>query len=386
MNIARAALITIALPAGLLSIGTRPSLAETRGYAISMVHMATHAEEGNCPKGGNGATTEIHLKILMDQGKTREEALKTIVGHDRKVDFDSRGHLYGQVVDIGNFPTSVPDDHIETVVGAGRGHHAYGFNLAGKETPYSFEDPETHEMVQNQLWRVYGCFSTYMYKNHSIPPYSEGITWDTAMDSMPAWLLSISGNDLSKDGDVTVTFDRSLHILVRNRNGRVLEGASYTVDPDPRNHNVFKGHIKDQVLTIEPGNFFMQGESQFISVFRFTQTHLRLKLAQDGSVSGIIGGYEPWLDYYYFCAIRGEDDSEIDIPGAYYAMKRLADAEPDATGQNTAISAAYYLEAIPVYVLTRSGSVIGTPYVNGAPLNTGAGQLKCLHHGDDGAC
>ena len=197
MSIARSFLIGSGLPALALAIAS-PSMAETRGYAISFVHMATYAEQGNCPNGGNGATTEIHLKVLMDAGKTREQALKTIVGHDRKIDFDHRGHLYGQEVTIGDFPTSVPDDHIETVQGAGPGHHAYGFDLAGKETPYSFEDPDTHERVQNQLWRAYGCFSTYEYKDLRIPPYSEGITWDTAMDSMPAWLLSISGPDLEQ--------------------------------------------------------------------------------------------------------------------------------------------------------------------------------------------
>lgn len=368
MSIARSWLIGSGVPALALAIAS-PSMAETRGYAISFVHMATYAEQGNCPNGGNGATTEIHLKVLMDEGKTREQALKTIVGHDRKVDFDHRGHLYGQEgLTIGDFPTSVPDDHIETVQGAGPGHHAYGFNLAGRDTPDSFEDPDTHELVQNQLWRAYGCFSTYEYKDLRIPPYSEGITWDTAMDSMPAWLVSISGSDLSKDGDVTVSFDRSLDILMRDRNGKVLEGSSYTIDPDPRNHNVFKGHIKDHIVTIEPGTFFMQGESQFIALLRFTNTHLRLKLASDGSLSGIIGGYEPWLDYWYFCAIRGEDDSEIDIPGAYYALRRLADAAPDATGQNTAISAAYYLEAEPVFVLDRSGTVVGSPYMNGHDL------------------
>ena len=68
-------------------------------------------------------------------------------------------------------------------------------------------------------------------------------------------------------------------------------------------------------------------------------------------------------------SIRGEEDSEVDIPGVYYALKRLADGMPDASGQNTAISAAYYLEAVPAYVLERSGKVVGIPYVNGAPLH-----------------
>ncbi len=357
------------LPALALTLASPAASAETRGYALSMVHTATYAEQGNCPNGGNGSTTEIHVKILTDQGYSREQAVKMLTGNERKLDFDRRGHLYGQTVDVGDFPTSVPDDHIETVQGAGSGHHMYGFNLAGKPTPDSFEDPETHETVQNQMWRVFGCFTAYQYKSPAIPPYNEGIAWDTAMDSMPAWLLSISGDDLSKDGEVTVAFDRSLDILMRNRHGGVLVGSSYTIDPDPRNHSVFKGHIRNHVLTVEPGNFFMQGESQFYALLRFSDTHLRLKMNADGTLAGVIGGYQPWLDYYHYVSIRGEEDSEVDIPGVYYAMKRLADGVPDASGQNTAISAAYYLEAVPAYVLERSGKVFGTAYVNGAPLH-----------------
>jgi hypothetical protein len=371
MSIARSVRLSSGLLALVLWIVSAPCMAETRGYAISMVHMATYAEPGTCPGGGNGSTTEIYEKILMDSGYSHEQAVQMLVGHDRQYDFSRRGHLYGQAVDIGNFPTSVPDDHIKTVQGAGRGHFMYGFSLAGRATPDSFEDPETHEMVQNQLWRVFGCFTAYQYKSPAIPPYNEGITWDTAEDSMPAWLLSISGDDLSKDGDVTVTFDRSLDVLMRNRHGGVLVSSSYTIDADPRSHSVFKGHITDQVLTIEPGPFFMQGESQFYAVLRFAQTHLRLKMNSNGSLSGIIGGYQPWLDYFHYISIRGEEDGEVDIPGVYYALKRLADGLPDASGQNSAISAAYYLEAVPVFLLDRAGLVVGTPYVNGA-LETSA--------------
>ena len=358
------------LPALALALASSAAPAETRGYAISMVHTATYAEKGNCPSGGNGSTTEIHVKILMDQGYSRDQAVKMLTGNERKLDFDRRGHLYGQAVDVGDFPTSIPDDHIETVQGAGTGHYMYGFNLAGRVTPDSFEDPETHELVQNQMWRVFGCF-------YGLPVQ---VADDSALQrghrlGYGRWTRCRRGccrsraRICSNDGDVTVTFDRSLDILMRNRHGGVLAGSSYTIDPDPRNHSVFKGHIKDHVLTIEPGNFFMQGESQFFALLRFTDTHLRLKLNDDGSARwhhrrlSAVAGLLPLT-----CAIRGEEDSEVDIPGVYYAMKRLADGVPDASGQNTAISAAYYLEAVPAYVLERSGKVVGTAYVNGASL------------------
>jgi hypothetical protein len=346
------------------------ALAETRGYAISLIHTATYPNKGDCPLGGNGGNTEIKERILMRHGYTKAQAVAVIANEGKdeqghRFNFEERGHMNGAAVGVGDFPTSVPDPHVETVAGAGAGHYAYGFDLTGHATDYSFEDPDTHAMVENQMWRALGCFAVYQVKNPVIP-YNEAIAWDTAEDAMPAWLLSISGEDLSRDGDVTVIFDRSLDIAIRNTHGRLLSGSSYVIDPDPRSHSVFRGHIKHHLLTVEPGDFSMQGESQFYAVLRFKQTHLRLQLNSDGTLSGLIGGYQPWLDYYYYLAVRGEDTAQVDVPGAYYALRRLADGLPDpATGKNTGISAAYYLEAVPAFLTSTSGQLIGSADLNG---------------------
>jgi len=314
---------------------------------------------------------KIKRRILVSQGYSSEEALKIISGNGtdskgHKVDIRKRGKMNGEIVDVLNFPTSTPDPQIETT----QGRYAYGFNLDGKAGPSSFEDPETHEQgIDNQMWRVLGCFEVYDVRR-PVVPYNESIAWDTAEDAMPAWLVSIAGENLDKDGDVTVTFDRALNIVMRDAHGSVLPGSSYQIDSDPRSHSEFKGHIKDQVLTIEPGPFSMQGESQFYAVLRFTQTHLRLKMNPNGTLSGIIGGYQPWLDYYHYLSIRGENDGLVDLPGVYYAMKRLADSAPDPkTGQNMAISAAYYIEAAPVFLTTTDAKVVSTAHLTDIPIH-----------------
>jgi hypothetical protein len=338
--------------------------AETRGYAISLIHTATYANAGNCPKGGNGGVVEIKRRILRELGYSDEQATKILANNGmdekgQKVDLKKRGKLNGELVDVHSFPNSAPDPQIETP----QGRFAYGFNLDGKVQPGSFEDPETHEQgIDNQMWRVLGCYAVYDVRR-PVVPYNESIAWDTAMDSMPAWLLSVSGEDLSKDGEVTVTFDRALNIVMRDARGGVLPGSSYTIDADPRSHSVFKGHIKDRVLSIEPGDFSMQGESQFYAVLRFARTQLRLKMNPDGTLSGLIGGYQPWLDYYHYLAIRGEETGQVDMPGVYYAMKRYADADPDpASGQNRAISAAYYIEATPAFLTSVDKKTVAVAY------------------------
>ena len=357
--------------------GTSPSAtAETRGYVISMIHTATHANTDTCPAGGNGGPVDIRTRRLVDAGFDNDEAL-SIIGHGGVDDHGTREantKLYGssapaggqpwngQPVSPGNVPALLADPVVETA----QGRFAYGFDLDGQVSPDDFEDPDSHELgVDNHMWRVLGCFDVYRIRR-PVVPYNESIVWDTAIDSMPAWLMSVSGENLDRDGDVTVTFDRSFNVLLRDAYGGVMSGATFVIDPDPRSHNVFKGTIKNQVLTIEPGDFSLQGESQFYAVLRFSQTQLRLQMDPDGSLRGILGGYQPWRDYYHYLAIRGESDGQVDLPGGYYAMKRLADGGPDImTGENTEISAAYWLEAVPAFHVTTSGEVTGKSVGNG---------------------
>ena len=93
----------------------------------------------------------------------------------------------------------------------------------------------------------------------------------------------------------------------------------------------------------------------------------------DGSLHGIIGGYQPWKDYYHYLAVRGEGTGQIDAPAVYYAMKRHADGVPDpVTGEHTAISAAYYWEAVPAFHTTLSGMVMSHA-VGSGPQFSGPG-------------
>jgi len=336
--------------------------AETRAYAIAQFMTATYANEGNCPQGGNGTAADIKIRVLMDMGYTRDQAQKIVANNDRdesgkRIDVLRRGKINGQPVDISNFPWSAPDPKIETNVGK----YANGFNLDGREGPDSFIDPDTQARgIDNQLIRALGCFAVYDIRR-PVRPYLEDITWDTNMDAMPAWLMSISGEDLSKDGPVTIKFDRALNSLIRDAHGGAADDVTFMVDPNPRSQSQFKGHIKDGYVEItEPGDFTMLSEAPFHPIIQFSHTHLRLKMNPDRSLTGFIGGYEPWMNYYTFLAIRGEGTGQINLPGSYYALKRMADGVPDPkTGENTAISVAYWLEAVPAFHATVDGEVKG---------------------------
>lgn len=385
-----AGLIAICAPALALALVLGVSsnaFAESRGWVISMVHTATYANDAACPVDGPVTPEEVRLRWLMRKGLAKEEAQAIVEGRppDQEVGIDPepsndpkqaaaaapppRPRPRKRENPAGLFPAQSEDTGIEL---AG-GRWGYGFNLNKRVEEISFEDPESHELgVDNNMWRVLGCFEGYHVRK-PVRPYSENISFDTSLDAMPAWLMRVSGGDLSKDGPVTVTFDRSLNVAIRNALQGLLGGASYAIDPDPRYHREFKGYIKDQVLTVEPGEFQMAGDSQWFALLHLLDTQLRFKIAPDGSFDGFIGGYQPFKDFFHFLAIRGEGLSQTDLAGVYYAMKRLADGYPDpVTGENTAISAAYRFQGIPAFILTKDGKIEAVAVGRGPAVNSTA--------------
>ncbi len=116
------------------------------------------------------------------------------------------------------------------------------------------------------------------------------------------------------------------------------------------------GKLKGNTLTFDKSFDFRMLQNPLVAPmeFKLSRAQLRLKLKDDGSIDGIIGGYLPWSDFYLGLGVQGPGTEYCiagDIPGIYYLLKKHADADPDPkTGQNMSISAAYYLEAVPAFV------------------------------------
>ena len=63
----------------------------------------------------------------------------------------------------------------------------------------------------------------------------------------------------------------------------------------------------------------------------------------------------------------------IDLIGVFYDLKRFADAAPDPlTGENTAISAAHFIEAVPAFHVNENGAPLADSV--GLGLNSAAGS------------
>ena len=383
--------------AGLIAGGlwaTEASAVQSKTWVVSWFHEAMYSQDGDCPNGLNPVATDLYHEYFKNIGKTPDE-ISTIFKNAGdglpsnpafRDQLTNRGRIAGKPVNVYQNPTSWPDPHIRV----SQGRLAYGFNLDGKgaSSPNTFEDPETHERgVNNQLARAYGCIEV-LRAAPSARPTNPAYLWGSVIVAMPAWIVTVSGDDLTKDGDVTVTLDRALEHPERDANGDMLSGMTFRIDPDTRSHNVLHGKSKDGTIVTDPAELRLLADPFMMPEYDFRQAHLRLTLEKDGTLKGFVGGYVPWLPIYWIYGNGGltlETNIGIDFPGLYYALRQAADAYPDPrTGQNTAISATYRIEAIPA-IAVGANDRPGRPTLESAKAvasGTATGSEPATNGGD----
>jgi hypothetical protein len=366
--------------AGFLAVGlaAHAARAETRGYAVSWFYTAAESQKDDCPDGTNPLSDVMVRQFLVDMGKTPAEIAKLYEDYPNNlyVPLYMRGKRDGQWVNVYANPTSVPDPNIKTA----KGHVEYGFNLDGKDGPNDFVDPQTNEHgVDDMLYRALGCFITQRASGGKRATWPD-IEWDMTRDQMPAWIIEVSGierdaNGKIKDGDVKVGFYRATGPVTRNAAGDPQSDMSFTVDTNPRTQNVVHATMKNGTLWSDPFEFYMIQDPFAVAEYHFKKTRIRLTLNDDGSAKGVLGGYQPWLPIYESFALGGSTNElnlSVNTPGIYYALKKLADFEPDANGQNQYISSSYMIEAVPAF--------ISHPNADKTSMNVGPVKLAQSSH------
>lgn len=340
--------------------------AESRGYVIGWMATASYSTgdmKMGCPDGRNGGVVEMHARELEDIGFAKKEAVDlqrkqrdtdAIVPAYRDKVYN-RARVNGKEGSVFTYPEFTNDPNIELY----SGKYAYGFDLTGKPSPSKFEDPDTHAKVDNQLWRALGCINQY----RTFPPQKpmlEDTSWDVFVDNAPAWTVQITGEDLSKDGKVTLTFGRATQHLMRDATSGTLRDATYVIDPASKTHTVLEGEIKNGVLTITPAHIYLEGESPFYIDIELDNGHMRVNRQPDGKLIAYMGGFTDWKRYAFMSTARPFQDAAA-IEG-YHAIKKLADADPDpVTGLNRKISATFRWEAVPAYLADSKGNIIASP-------------------------
>jgi hypothetical protein len=371
ISLARAARIGVryALGAALLSgalvaMSRAAGAEESRTFVVGWFSQATKSTADDCGPGGpNPTVEEQYIKDLQDLGmsgeeiealiKERDSADENNVNRMREI-LRTRGRIDGNPVNPYMYPTTVKDPGWKALTGT----FAFGFDLdnKGPDQPGSFTHFDTKQKgIDHMLYRAVGCYRSFRGSLEGRPTYWDWI-WGQLKDSQPAWIVTITGEDLSKDGEVTITFDRALEYLQSNIDGSPRADVTYRIDPDPRSHNVMKGKIENGIVSASlTGMFRMYANPLGMPEFRLRDAKFDFKLRRDRTADGFIGGYQPWADLYFAFAGGGQTVENCivgDVPGLYYLLKKNADAFPDpVTGVNTAISAAYYLEAVPAFAV-----------------------------------
>lgn len=338
---AGAALVMCAAAFALLAFASSPASADTRGYVISWFATATNNPDfvQNCPLESKDPN---RVKFIFGMGLTAEGGR-------------GRYHAFvdGKAVPPLNYPDAAKEGADWEPVA---GKYAYGFDLGGPEAN-KFIDPDTHEKVDNQLWRALGCNFIFQATPPRAPYFQEE-AWMNFIDSSPGWAIEISGADLSKDGPVTVTLDRTLRHPERDALGGLRSDVTYVIDPAARSHNVLSGEIRGGVLTIQPAAIYLEGDMTWYSEIDLKDAHMRLH-SEPGKLVGYWGGYTDWHRWAYQCTSRPA--SECDGVGFYRALEKFADSDPDPrTGMKRSISTTWRLEAVPVFLATTDGKVVAS--------------------------
>jgi hypothetical protein len=352
-----------------LLVASGPAVAtETQGYVISWFATATYNLDfkGNCPEDRNGGQIAHRLRVLKSLGYTEEQANAIVQDEEHPLaaearrKAETRAMVNGKPASIYNYPEAVVDPNLEL----SSGKYAYGFDLDGRTNPGDFEDPDTRVKVDNQLWRAVGCTESFTATPPD-KPYYEDLTWALMIDSAPGWALQITGEDLARDGKVTVTLDKVTQHLHRSAAGGILHNMTYVIDPGTRSHNEFKGEIKDGVLWIEKGgDLYLEGEMPYHHEIALHNTHMRIHRKADQELVGYWSGYLDWKKWVYMYTARPVNGE--DTVGIYHALKKSADADPDPkTGQNRLISATWRMEAVPAYLADINGKIVAAPSSTG---------------------
>lgn len=331
---------------------------EVRSFVVSYFYPANYYGPDTCPHGLNPLGDVFFRRDLRRLGLPEAE-IDAMFKKDYPIQNGPTTTRWVEVASKrGNgrdsvylHPTTVPDSHLLPAVG----RYAWGFNLDGRgaASPSSYEDPETHERgVNNQLFRAIGCIQAYKGYPPPQPPLEAEYRWDYSRPVMGAWLVVIEAEDLQRDGPVTVTLESSIDpVTLQDASAHIQRDVTYRVAARPESYNRLRAQLRSGVITTEPTRILMHCGAYIQPVYEFLEARIRLRIKPDGNLEGVLGAYQPWYPLYWSHAKVGYIDERgfgVDSPALYYALRRYADAYPDPkTGQNTAISAAYRIEAVP---------------------------------------
>lgn len=364
MNPPRVQRIAVALAATLVA---GPALAEwTRTYVVEWNEPAMYygAQTGviapgtDCP---NGTNPEIDwIKVLVDAGYTPDEAkwlrnpanpTRSPVHGQNQMAFrgKDRANIYVN-------PTSTPDPGLVGVSGT----IGEGIDLDG-DAKTGFTSPSGEPGIDNIFYRTLGCWKTY----RGPPRLSSGALQFNDSMRNGGWttvvVIAGRGNDPLNDKRVTVGFYASDDKMVKDGNGAIARDYTFRIKPHARYEGIFPARTANGRIISNAAADVMLRDPSYTRDLELLHARVDLRMKEDGTLSGYVGGYRPWEAVYKgWVNARGpviESLTWVQLPAVWYALRRNADFSPKgAKGEKTHISFALRVDALPAYVATPDAS------------------------------
>ena len=233
-----------------------------------------------------------------------------------------------------------------------------GFDLDHKVKADDFVSPDGEKGIDNALYRAWGCDTPWRGNGNANLALRAN---DKMQGGLYTMVIRVSGNqDPMNDSNATIEIGYSPDKIIKDARGNVAADYSYRI-LNSAQYTKMKGTVKNGVVESEQ---VAELHSPRIAWFPdqlgdadFHQGRLRLNIAEDGTATGLLGGYRSLLDLYAentFAQDGGQQGvrEHEDHVALYHALRRNADGMPDPkTGQNMGISTAYRMKLASAYVV-----------------------------------
>lgn len=329
------------------------------GFVVDNFAPAFLPDSQACPEGPALKTRDVFLQSLPPEERAR------LLDPANQVELDKRWQESLRRPDGANICTN-PDMFDRPMLKTVQSKRGPGLDLDGDGQVKScshqeFVSPTGEPGIDNQAYRALGCKLEWYGKDGQGGDIMIGWRQFLASGQWTQVILLKGVESLVRDDEVEVVYGNSSQRPVADSKGNFLPGASFTIsDKPPRHRNVLKGRIVAGVLTTQPADIALtqtwgQGGPRDIrgarSKFDLRNGRLRLAFQPDGSLRGLVGGYQPVFDLIQSISFGGGLRTGIDCAGELKTLRTLADGLPDSrTGQCTAVSSAYTVSAVPAFV------------------------------------
>ncbi|RJF93902.1 hypothetical protein [Sphingomonas cavernae] len=343
------------------------------GFIVTHFAPAVHQGEGDCPEGLAGTLRDNYLQTVAPAERTRlldKANEKELTSNWQRTAFGPDG------LNICSHPDKFDRPPQRTV----RGKVAYGLNLdddtgndgangggnAGGCAHDNFTSPAGEAGIDNQMWRAMGCVRTWRGVDGMGGDIVRGLDQFLVSGEHTQVLLLRGVDSLTDDPDVEVIYANSEDRAIVDSRQKFIFGASYTVTGNARHRNVLRGRIAKGVLMTEPTDIRLrqtwgQGSARDIRGMRtewdLRRGRLRLAFQPDGTLKGLVGGYQPFWNVMASASIGGigaATTAGYDCAAMYAALRNMADGDRDPnTGQCTTISSGLEATAVPAFVNDR---------------------------------